>query len=469
MVLRVNKRIIHFLLVVGSLFLLGGCEWTLTHSNSDPQIKEVYDLLDKHYYENLPLNLSKIKSVEELLSYTDPYTQIYATTRSIDMGSSYVGLGITIQNHEKGLLISDISKDTDRDQYLYVGDIITHIDSAALEDIEFEDKTALLKGELGDIKKLTILRLTYSVIVSIPLIEVPYQSIVYEKIGTIGYIKIERFASEIYGYDNEGKRVKLFNSTGEDFVLAIEDLERQNIESLLIDVRNNGGGYLSSALEILREFIVDTEPFLYLLDVKQNTYYTYKSDLKEKKTYPVSVLMNKNSASASEVLAGTLQKYGYPLIGEQSYGKDVYQISLELKSFPQGTFLSLTEGYWLLHDKTRVLGGLSPEYTHMQTGVLSVSYPYLYQEFEKGDSHALISTFQYLLSRETASFYEPGFFDDNLENMILQYQTTHNLEPTGILDVQTQLKLIDMYRGLIKDKTNDNQLKYALSIQGTLK
>ena len=263
----------------------------------------------------------------------------------------------------------------------------------------------------------------------------------------MGYIKILRFADK----------------TDEDFIAALADLESQNISGLLIDVRNNGGGYLTSAVNILREFINDTEPFLYLYYPKGNSYKAYKNNPITEKTYPINILVNENSASASEVIAGTMQKYGHKLIGSKTYGKDLFQVSSALETFPGETYLSFTQGYWLLNDKTSVAGGISPDVYYPQVGVSSISYPVVYKEFNKGDSHPLINSFQYLLSRTSPTIYEPGLFDDNLESMILTYQTTHGLTQTKRLDKETQLHLIDFYRSLIKNEVNDYQLNFALN------
>ena len=69
---------------------------------------EIYEILDKYYYKNLPIDVNKVKSVEELLSFTDDYTYTFSTTRNIDMGNKYVGLGITIQDHQDGLLLREL-------------------------------------------------------------------------------------------------------------------------------------------------------------------------------------------------------------------------------------------------------------------------------------------------------------------------------------------------------------------------
>lgn len=450
---RVIKKAFEFILL-GFLSLLSSCDVNLNITppepkNKDPQIMEVYQILEKYYYKKLPIDISKIESVEELLLFVDDYTYIYSavTPRSIDMGNQYVGLGITIQDHQDGLFVANINELTETDKYLYVGDIITSVNENSLSELTFDEKTLLLKGAAGDEKRLKVRRFLEEVDVTINLFEVPYESISYYKKDNYGYIKISRFGGE----------------TDENFLAALSDLESQGISGLLIDVRDNGGGYWATAIGILDLFINDNEPYVYLYYPKNDKYESYTNNSIVEKTYPINILVNENSASASEVIAGTMQKYGHKVIGTKTYGKDLFQIGYKLETFPGDKRLSFTRGYWLLNDKTSVAGGINPDIYYPQVGVLSIAYPVVYKEFDKGDAHPLIESFQYLISRTSSGIYEPGFFDDNFETMILEYQVANDLTQTKRLDKETQLHLIRYYRSLIKDEESDYQLKFAFN------
>lgn len=466
MVLRAIKKVGIFLLSFLLIFSLTSCDLDSFFSDvelnvsSNGEVNSLYFLLEQFYYEKLPLNLTKIDEVEELFKYTDPYTYLYKKdTRSIEMGDEYVGLGLTIADHPLGLLVTDININTDIDEVIYVGDIILKVNGETLNNYQFEDKTLFLKGEEGEVKEMVVRRMNDELTIERPLATIPYNSISYQLIeDTIGYIIIERFSLD----------------TSEKFLEALEALEAEDITSLIIDVRNNGGGYLTAVTEILENFIVDDEPYLYIYDVKSGEEEPYYSPLEEAKPYQIVTLVNNNSASASEVLAGTLKKYGYPVYGEKTYGKDVFQVGIPLgevfpKMFNDDDILNVTAGYWLLKDKTRVTGGLYPTITQMQTGVLSLTYPALLQNqvedntfsevvYKKGDAHQIIKTYQYLLNALTPFYYQPGYFDAAMATAVLNFQQLNDLEPTGILDGETQILLIDYYRTLIKDNKNDHQL-----------
>lgn len=460
--LRISKKIGVLFLTISLLFGLGSCFDDLANLNlnlsSDNKVNIVYQILDQVYYEDLPLNLTKISSLEELFKYTDPYTYIYKMdTRDIERGEEYVGLGVTISDHPLGLLVTDINKEVDIDENLYAGDVIFKVDETILKDLSFDEKTNLLKGLKGDLKNIYVKRNNEEFLIVKALDVIPFLSVTYSLIDLeIGYIRINRFAEE----------------TGEMFNEALTSLESQNIKSLIIDVRNNGGGYLTAVTKILENFIVDENPYLYLYDVKGDKKTPYYSPLEEAKEYEIVALVNKNSASASEVLAGTLYKYGYDVFGEKTYGKDVYQSGIMLNRiseiFAEDDILNVTMGYWLLNDETRVTGGLAPTIAHLQTGVYALEYPYLLQElvgnelkpvtYQKGEANLQIYTYQYLLNMLNPFAIEVGLFDQTMEDSIKQFQSLNSLEETGILDVPTQMLLIDYYRSLIKNSNYDNQL-----------
>ena len=143
----------------------------------------------------------------------------------------------------------------------------------------------------------------------------------------IGYIYISVFAS----------------NTADQFKAAVESLEKQGMDSLIIDVRYNTGGHLTSAVEIL-SYLLSSDKVIYQIESKGTTT-KYYSKGSETKTYPIVVLQNKNSASASELLSAALkEEYGATIIGEVSYGKGTVQ---ELVTLTDGTQYKFTTKKWL--------------------------------------------------------------------------------------------------------------------------
>lgn len=457
MVSRVSKRLLQVLMLLVLGLFLASCdinqhinnEYHYYDSSPNPQVNEVYKLLNQYYYEELPINVSRIQKVEDLLKYVDNYTYIYQGARSIDQGEKYLGIGITITDHNEGLLITDVNYYVDIDDRVFAGDIIKGVDGESIKGLEFEDKTLNLKGEENQILTLSIMRLGYEIEVEVPIIEIPSPSVEYKFIeeGKIGFIKILRFEYETHVPFND----------------ALIEFENSGMETLIIDVRDNGGGYVNSTIEILKNFVYGDEPYVYLYNVKANAITSYKP-LKEatRKNYEIITLINGSSASASEMLAGSLNQFGYKTFGEKTYGKDVFQASLELQTFEQNTMLSLTFGYWLLKDQTTVRGGIEPTIYHKETGYKMYGVPTLNKTFEKGDASSELMIYQYLISLELEGRFEYGLFDQQFQELLVTYQYLKDLPLSGKLDVFTMQHLIVYYRNLVKEGNNDNLLNEAI-------
>lgn len=163
--------------------------------------------------------------------------------------------------------------------------------------------------------------------------------------GNIAYVQLFTFGAD----------------SGRDLQVALEDLLAQNPSGLIVDLRNNGGGYLDTAVDITSEFL--TDGVVLLEDYNDGSRYTYEVEEGGVATaIPMVVLVNQGSASASEILAGALQDYGRaPLVGETTFGKGSVQITRTLSN-DQGA-LRVTIARWLTPDGRQIHGvGLEPDY-----------------------------------------------------------------------------------------------------------
>jgi len=453
--LRVTKKVYLFILIVFvSLFLVSCNKDNNNISNTPPdeakQIEIVYDILKEQYYSSLNLDISQITSLEELLNYTDIYTKIYKTgSTNIEKNESYIGLGITVIEHADGLFVSDVNDEIDIYKQLFVGDVIIKINNNTLKNLIFEDKTKALQKELNETITFTIMRLNKKINVEVKVVEVPFKSISYANYNDIGYIKINRFGTTTYNHFNN----------------SLNQLESENIKGLIIDVRDNGGGYLTAVSNILKLFVSGSEPMFYLYEPKANEYNPiFPNEQTIEKPYPITVLVNQNSASVSEVLAGVMQKYGYNVIGEKTFGKDLYQTSKNLPSpFKNNEAISITSGYWLLEKNKSVKGGIYPDVFIYDSGIRSLIYPVLNKEYQLNEASPYIGVYQYILSLLIEGDYIPDYLNEDFSNMLKEYQSSINIEKTGILDEQTQKQLIITYRELKKDKNYDELLNKAIT------
>ena len=193
-----------------------------------------------------------------------------------------------------------------------------------------------IKGEEGSTVKLELLRGNETITYEIKRENIkvnPVEAKVLQ--NNIGYIKFSSFDED----------------TAEDFKKKYEELNKQGIKSLIIDLRNNGGGIVTEALEIADYFTPKDSILLYEVD-KNNKEEIEKSKNDAIINMPVIILTNENTASSSEILAGALKDLEKAkIVGTKTYGKGVIQ---EVLSLPDGSGIKITSEEYLTPNKTKI-------------------------------------------------------------------------------------------------------------------
>lgn len=276
---------------------------------------ENYQYIMDNYYGEVDSETLMNGALDGMLeALGDDYsTIINSNTFDAQLDGNYQGVGIEIYNNENEIVILNVFEGSSAAEAgLKSGDIIISIDgidfseknSSAITDYVANSKSSSFNFVIsreGEYLTFTLKRGN----VTIPSVE----SSVYEKNDKkIGYIYIDIFAT----------------ATIEQFSKALDQLENQNVDGLILDVRDNSGGHLTTVVDILSNFL-DSKNIIYQTETKSgiNKYY---SKGKTNKTYPIVVLQNASSASASELLSIALQEqYGATVIGETSYGKGTVQ------------------------------------------------------------------------------------------------------------------------------------------------
>lgn len=270
----------------------------------------------------------------------------YNFNQSVD--GEYVGLGITITWVEGVCTVVEVAENSPAEkQGIKVDDVIIGVDSKDVTKSTLEEISELLTGEKGTSVSIKMKRgeeeKDFTVTRDVIEIKSVTSKVFEEDNKKIGYMYIDTFASNTY----------------KQFSKQLKKLEKKNIDSLIIDVRGNSGGRLTQVNEILDEFL-DKKIEIYRIETKGKEKKVYTTD-KTKRNYPVVVLVNDGSASASEILASAFM-YNYKnatIVGNTTYGKGTIQKAVELSS---GASLKYTTQKWLtskgesLQDK-----GLTPE------------------------------------------------------------------------------------------------------------
>lgn len=295
----------------------------------------VFKNIDLFYVDSLNPEKTIQTAISAMLKTLDPYTEFYAEEEATDFNTmitrNYGGIGASISNYKNNqVIISEPYKGMPADRYgLRAGDVILEIDGQSIKGKTSTDVSKLLRGQSGSSLQLKIQRpgekkaLSMKIIRSaIQIPAVPY----YAKMeNQTGYIMLSTFTGNI----------------SQEFKEAFLALKKQGIKSLVIDLRENGGGLLEDAVSIANYFLPKGKEIVTIRGRSRKIEHTYKTTNMPLDTeIPLTVLINDGSASSSEILAGALQDLDRAVIvGQRSFGKGLVQTP---RNLPYGAKLKIT-------------------------------------------------------------------------------------------------------------------------------
>ena len=298
---------------------------------------DAYDAIVNNYYKEV----DKDKLVESAIngmvsSIGDEYTS-YSDKDVTDnfneaVNGKYMGIGALIMKSENDLVIYKVFEDSPSYKAgLKDGDIILKLDDKDTKDMSVNDIASIVKNDDNKEVKLLVKRGEENLDITIvkDMVELPVVSgkVINHNDKKIGYISLSIFSSV----------------ASEQFNKQLVKLEKEGISGLVIDVRGNSGGYLTTVTDIVSYFLKKGD-IIYKLEVNDKV--TVRKDkTKESRDYPVAVLIDKNSASASEILASSIKEsYNGYVVGTNSYGKGTVQQTLVLSD---GSMIKYTIEKWL--------------------------------------------------------------------------------------------------------------------------
>ena len=341
----ISEVIIIMVIAIMFGFLLGNIVNFIVFDKSGSDEKELeelvttYDNIVNNYYDDVNKEELIDAGIQGMINYLDdPYATYFSGEASDDfnqeLAGSYEGIGIEVMLNNGVVSVSKVFDNSSASKKgVKVRDVITKVNDIDINGKTLKEVVSMISGSDSKNKdKIAVNRegeeLSFEL--SKGTIEIPVvSSEIYENNGKkIGYIKIDMFSSKVY---------KQFNN-------ALKKLENKNIEGLVIDVRDNPGGYLSEVKNILCLFL-NKKQVLYQLQTKDETEKVYGTKKSIDRDYPVSVIINDESASASEILASAFKEsYGSHVVGINSYGKGTVQSASDLSN---GDTFKYTVQKWL--------------------------------------------------------------------------------------------------------------------------
>ena len=299
-------------------------------SEVEGKLNAIDSVLESFYFGDVDDETAKDNIYKAYLSsYGDKYTMYYTADEYKALKEStngkFYAIGAVCQlSGEGGVLLVDVYDNGAGYQAgLRSGDRVVNVDGRDITDMELSSAVALIKGDKGTSVTLEVIRGTERLTFSAVRDAVEAKTVSYTLLdNNIGYLSISQF-EEV---------------TTKQFKAAVEDLQSQGMKGLVIDIRNNPGGLLDTVVGMLKYMLPDG--LIVYTEDKQGNRKEYKGQDNDEFNLPLAVIVNGNSASASEIFAGAIQDYGKgTIIGTQTYGKGIVQT---VKPLTDGSAIKFT-------------------------------------------------------------------------------------------------------------------------------
>src|SRR5699024_539777 len=394
-----------------------------------------------------------IKGMLETLD--DPYSSYMDAEmmKSFDqeIESSFEGIGAEVSMQDnKVTIVSPIKGSPAEKKGLRSNDKILKIDGKSIDGLDLNEAVDKIRGEKGSKVKLTIERAGAKKPFDVELTraDMPIETV---------YTEIEKTNGKETGIL---KLTSFSENTADDFKKELKKMEDKQIDGLVIDVRGNPGGLLDSVDDILKEFVPKDKPYLQIEDRNGKKEKRY-SEIDKKKSYPITVLTDEGSASASEILAVALKETGYQTVGTKSYGKGSVQQAVPLDDESR---MKLTLFKWLSpNGKSINKKGVKPSVKVKQPGYyyahpVQIKKPLKYDQVSDDvkNIQVMLHGLDYKVDRQD------GYFDKQTEKAVKAFQKEQKLKQTGTVNKETGAAIETEVLKHVRDGKDDKQLEEGI-------
>lgn len=318
-------------------------------NNKFDSLYEAYDTLKNDYYRDLDDEKLIEGAIDGMLNATeDEHTMFFNKSEKeqfeTNLTGTYYGIGAQVAKVEEDSIVTRIFDNSPAEKAgLKPGDIFISVDGENVKGIELDDLVSRLKSDKNKIATVLVNRDGEEIEIKIEksIVEIP--SISTEMLDdNIGYMYISIFGM----------------NTDDEFDKALNELKEKGMEKLIIDLRDNSGGYLSTVTNMISKFVDKNTVIYQIKDKNKITKYTALNN--ETLNYKTVILVNENSASASEIMSSALQEqFGATIVGTKTYGKGTVQ---QTKDLSNGTLIKYTIEEWLTSNgKSIEKEGVTPD------------------------------------------------------------------------------------------------------------
>ncbi|WPK11199.1 S41 family peptidase [Lysinibacillus louembei] len=417
------------------------------------QLYDAFDELKENYYVEIDdeeVIHGAINGMFDALG--DPYSDYMNSEEAAhfneSLSSSFQGIGAEIQERDGYIMVVSPIKNSPAEKAgILPKDLILSVNGESVKGLSASEAVLLIRGEKGTSVTLMIQRGDEEPIeMKLVRDDIPIET-VHGEMGDdkIAHIQISSFSEQ----------------TAEEVARSLAGFEQQGMKGVVLDVRQNPGGYLTAALDISNFFVPEGKPIL-LIQGRTGDPEAMVAEGGKKFDVPVTVLIDEGSASASEILAGALQESaGAKVVGKTSFGKGTVQTVADL---PDGANLKFTTSKWLTPNGTWINEkGIEPDVDVDTAPYASLPYIDPKEELKLEVNSKLVNAAEQMLE---VLGYQVGtvdnLFDEETEAAVKEFQKASELEETGILTGKTTYALMDALRE--KLRADDPQLLKAKSL-----
>ncbi|GAA0446590.1 S41 family peptidase [Lentibacillus halophilus] len=422
------------------------------------KVSRAYDIIQENYLQDVKDKQLIDGAIKGMLSsLDDPYSS-YLDEEMMkkfnqQIESSFEGIGAEVSMVDgKVTIVSPIKDSPAEEAGLRPNDQILSVNGESVSGLNLQEAVQKIRGKKGTEVVIEVQRdgVSEPFDVTMERDDIPVET-VYSNVKTIdgkktGIMEITSFSDK----------------TSDHFSKQLKKLENKGIDGLVIDVRGNPGGILTEVEDILKNFIPKDTPYVQIENSNGKISKSY-SNLDEKKPYPISVLINQGSASASEILAVAMKETGYDVVGTKSFGKGTVQRALSLGD---GSRVKLTLAKWLspngtwIHEK-----GVKPTVKVKQPPYYFTNPVELKEPLTFNDTGDDVKTIQTMLN---GLGYEPGrtdgYFNHDTEAAVKAFQMDQDMEVTGKVTDKTAGLLETKLVKHIRSGDDDKQMDKALNV-----
>ena len=415
----------------------------------------VIDYLIKENPEELEAALKV--ATDKLDDYSEYYTADELSSFVQNVHQSYVGIGVTVQKTDAGCIVTEVNKSGGAyEAGISVGDELVSADGESLAGKSLDEMVAKIQGIAGTIVTVDVLRGDVRLTLEIERKKINIQTVFYEIMEDVGYIYISSFA----------------DATTQEMKDALDDIEKNHgINKIIVDVRDNPGGELSTVIGILSLFVPKNKVLVKFEYKNEKRDYEIKSraEFTKAPNRKIVVLANENSASASELFAGTMQYYKLAkVVGQLTFGKGSMQEMMGVIDHPNINLgdIKLTVAEFTKPDGSRINHlGIYPDEAvknkRKSFDASGLTPMTISSRYNVGDEHSDVLAIEERLSALGYATGEvDGVFDKMTQQATKNFQANNGLHPYGVMDYTTQ--------SVLNDKIADHEVEIDAQLQKAL-